>query len=267
MYRSRPHSHKLVAILGGSAAWSWYTPYVQTFGKVLENRLQAHIDEREPGQRISVLNFGQGGSVLLHEMIVWMLHVEGLHPEIVISHDGYNDLIFGMTTDPFLMRRQICAPHIFELWGQKLHDRSEVEPRFKHGEPARIINFPRHIVEAYLTRKTQLDRWVRAAGAHHIAALQPYAQSKILSLLETEQIEKERYKWIWAEAQAHMAELYKQTSAALAATDIRFYDLHEYFRRFGENETLFQDFMHTTPAGDARLAEAYSDFIIDNALL
>jgi hypothetical protein len=266
--RRRPDTHKLIAVLGGSSTLSWFNFHDETFTEQLEIRLQRQLDSRGNGERVTVLNFGQGSSVLLHEMIVWLLHVERLRPQIVISHDGCNDMMYGMTNDPYLLSKSICAPQMFELWGQKLHDRDDVRPRFKHGEPVEIVNSPQAILAAYIERKRQLNCVVQASGVRHIAALQPIARSKKSSLLEGEFQRDNRYIWIWRKVHERTPQLFDMLTPLLKKeTELDTFDLHEYFRRFGADQTLFQDYAHTNPAGDARIAEAYEQFILDREML
>jgi len=265
--RDRPSQHKLIAVIGGSAAGSWYAFFDELFSQRLEVLLNEQAAERGTGETFTVLNFAQGGTIVLHHMIVWMLHVERLRPEIVISHDGYNDLLWGLNADPFLMNRAICAPSFFESWCQKLHDRQDVAVRFPPGETMHVVNPPRKVVEQYVERKLQLDRWIRSSGANHISALQPHAQSKRLSSIEIECLNNPRYNGNFAELYKRVPPLYDAVREALRShAELPFFDLHEYFGRFGEGETLFCDYMHTTPAGDEVLARAYYDWILDRAL-
>ena len=263
--RQRNAEHKLVAILGSSAAWSWYTFHEEQFSEVLERRLQAFLDGRQRGERVTVLNFGVGGAVLLQEMITWMLHVERLRPELVISHDGPSDFYYGIMADPALLHRGICTQYQAEHWGRKLHDRYDVPPRIDlQTVSLEPVNVPRPIVNAYLERKRQLDRWVKASGAHHIAALQPYAKSKQPTDEEAATFTDPRYVRIDHKIWDLIPRLYAETSKALnEATDMDVFNVHEYFSRFGVDRTLFQDPSHTTPEGDEVLADAYYDYIVE----
>ena len=265
--RSRPASHKVVAVLGGSSAYSWYSFHDETFTERLEQKLQFELDRLDSEQRVTVLNFGQGGAVVLHEMIVWLLHVQQLRPEIVISHDGFNDLIWGMTSDPFLLDHDICAPHIFEAWCRILHGRDDVPLRLSTDGPYQPTNSPRTIIRAYIERKKQLDALVHNSGVHHIVALQPHSRSKSLSPLEKQFGAMPRYNGLMIEMLARMPMLYDQVVPALEASFPDFFDLHKYFARHGDDKTLFQDHAHTTPAGDDAIADAYFEHILALDLL
>lgn len=266
--RQRPLNHKVIAVMGGSAAWSWYAFHEETFAERLEAKLREWLQSRRSGMTVTVLNFGQGGAVLMHEMIVWMTHVERLRPEVVITHDGFNDMHYGMMNDPYLLQHGICAPYEFELWSQKLHERSDVPPRFNMHDTLRPTNFPRGIVQAYIERKTQFDRWIHASGARHVAALQPYVFSKHPSAIERETIANPRYIGHYAELRKRIPQLYEDVSLSLAAsTSLDVLNLHQQFSRFGPEVTLFADYVHTTPAGDEELANLYFKVVRERQLL
>ena len=267
---SKRGSHeKVIVVLGGSAAWSWFAFHEETFSYLLERRLQAMLTAAGRPETIYVLNFGQGGTVVLHEMIVYLLHCEKLRPDIVISHDGYNDLAWALTSDPNLLDRQICAPHIFESWAARLHGTESSEPRVKPGQELRPSNRPRPIIEAYLERKLQLARLAEAAGARHIFSVQPWILSKgKLSEIERDYVTEMRRSETYGKLYERMPYLYQALTDSLQKLpDISAVNLHSSFASFDKEETLFQDAMHTTPLGEKAIADCYFDHIDKHSLL
>jgi hypothetical protein len=264
----RPPGHKLIVVLGGSAAWSYLNFHDEAFTFLLQRALQSACEEAGNSQTITVLNFGQAYGVILNEIITYLLHAERLRPDLVISHDGANDVLLGLSSDPYLLMRDICSPYYFEAWAQKLHDRSDVQPRIPPGQPLPVLNVPRNVIRAYINRKLQLDRMVRASGARHIAALQPYARSKKSSKLEAQNLKDPRYTWLWGETYDKFPIVFEQLSQELAGRDdIQILDLHRAIANADPEETLFQDFIHTTPSGERHISRIYASHILDNGLI
>jgi hypothetical protein len=264
----RNDSELLVAVVGGSAAWSWYCFPDEMFPELLQTRLNVYLESIGSRRRARVLNFGQGAATVLNEIEVFLLHIEALRPNIVISHDGFNDALWGMTADPFLMRRGICAQHTFEAWSPRLHDRMDQPLRFPHAQPVTVVNGPEPIIKGYLARKRQLDRIVRGTGAAHIPGLQPYSGSKgARSAQEESNLSQQRYTWVWAEPNRRMPLLYDMVSKAFDSAFPHSVNCHTTFKRFGADVTLFQDMVHATPEGDLQIADLYADRLIADGLV
>jgi hypothetical protein len=129
-----------------------------------------------------------------------------------------------------------------------------------------VINFPEAIVAAYLERKGQLDRMVKATGARHISGLQPGIFSKRPSTVELESMNNPNRRW--RNVFERVPYVYGLLSEALATqSDLTVLNFHREFKGFSSDQTLFQDYMHTTPLGEQRIAESYSHFIIDRGML
>ena len=60
----------------------------------------------------------------------------------VIAHDGFNDLVFGLLSDPWLLgEHSIAYQPQFELWAQRLHD-APGDRLTHHEQPFAILNLP-----------------------------------------------------------------------------------------------------------------------------
>jgi hypothetical protein len=86
-YVGRPNTHKLIAVFGGSSAWSLDCLYNEMFSFKLEEKLNKHSKDNGWEQTFSVLNFSQHGHVLLNELFTYILFCHELKPDIVIAHD------------------------------------------------------------------------------------------------------------------------------------------------------------------------------------
>jgi hypothetical protein len=264
----RPPHHKLIVVLGGSSVWGFCKFYDETFSTILEGLLQTACDAMGKGKKVTVLNFGQGKSVVLNQIITYLLHVERLRPDLVISHDGGSDVLYGLYSEPLLLERDICAPKIYEAWSQKLNDRTDVAPRLGKEVSPQVTNLPCDIIRSYINRKLQLDRVVRASGAKHLFALQPVVWSKERSKQEQENLRLDPNSQIFPEALQQTSTILDQLSQELSILEnINILDFHRAFSVFGRDVTLFQDYVHTTPLGEQYIAHAYASKIINNSLI
>ena len=114
-----------ICILGGSAAWGFNNIFQNTFGSIIENNLNLHF--KEYNLNIEVANFAQHGHLVLNQMITYLLHIEKLNPNLVILHDGFNDLLYGMLGDNALLEDQITYQNNHENISQKIHDTNNIE--------------------------------------------------------------------------------------------------------------------------------------------
>ena len=262
----RPPHHKLIVVLGGSSVWGFFKFYDETFPVLLEGLLQTACEARGKGEKVTVLNFGQGVTVVLDEIITYLLHAERLRPDLVISHDGAGDLVYGLSSEPCLLEHDICVPALYVAWSQKLHGRTDVAPRLGQEKSGQVANAPRDTIRAYINRKLQLDRIVRSSGAKHLFALQPLARSKKYS----EQEEK-NLQWdpnLTDEIYHTIPLVFDQLSEELSQLkNVDILDFHRALAAVGPDQTLFQDFTHTTPLGEQYIAQAYASHVIKNSLI
>jgi hypothetical protein len=259
----RDPGHVLIVVLGGSSAFSLYCDDESMFSAALERRLSAAPELNERGVRVSVLNFGVPGQVVLNQTLTYLLFVEKLRPDFVIGHDGINDCHYGLITDPALLRHdQITYPDNLEKWAQLLHgsaDRPTTQSAYEGSGHLRSINSVAEVARAYVSRKRQLKRVVEAGGARLVWGLQPAFFSKG-ALSEREEYGIANYiGHLHRDQAALLPELFRMLSDHVehAPHDI-VVDLHRHFRRFGADRTLFADHVHMLPAGDAEVAEAYA---------
>ena len=264
IYVGRPNTHKLIAVFGGSSAWSLDCLYSEMFSYKLEEKLNKHSKDNGWEQTFSILNFGQHGHVLLNELFTYLLFCYELRPDIVIAHDGFNDFIYGMTSDRYLLDEAICYQFNHEQFAQKLHDSDATPLVQKDISRLRAINTPQAIIRAYNLRKHQFRNMVTGAGGKFIWGLQPYLGSKAeMSPEERRYItEYDVYNAQFGEPYRNMEFIYEQYSPPEILNGESVYmDFNEKLGVCGEDQFLFTDFCHLTPNGDDMIAEIYCEVI------
>lgn len=260
----RPAEHLVVAIFGGSAAWSIYAQFEEMFCQRLQERLSRHLASAHPGTRVDVVNLAQNGNVVMNELITFLMFCDKLRPNIVIAHDGFNDLAYGQSTDAFLLRHGLTYPTNIEHWGAILHGTSEV-PVIDLRAPCPVVNNPPAIIGAYGRRLVEFQTLAQSFGAVFVSGLQPMIYSK-----SRPSPAEEAHMAPYLDAAAHHAPMYKNMPllyekylrAQPRLGIMHFVDFHSYFARFGAETTLFGDIVHTLPPGDDVIAAAYCDFVV-----
>jgi hypothetical protein len=209
------------------------------------------------GTRYTVLNLGMFGNLVLHQMINYLLFAERVRPDYVVAHDGFNDLIFGLMSDPWLLaEHSIAYQREFEEWGRLLHAPPDGFPAYG-SEPIPVVNLPHVTIRAYVERKDQFRRLVEGAGATFIWGFQPCIFSKGALSPEEHAVVNTRHT-LYEAAHRKIEFVYEQfaTLARLPA-DATIVDCHTAFKAYDGREHLFHDHVHATPAGDRRIAEFY----------
>lgn len=257
----RGADHKLVAVFGGSAAWDMFALPSETFCSKLEAQLNRFGQALAHPLRFTVLNFAQHGNVVLNEMLTYLMLVDDLHPEVVLAHDGFNDLLYGSTTDPKLLADwDITYQNNLEAWSQLLHGtRGKVTTQGAEF-PYQPVNLPQAIIGAFLRRKLQFHDLVTARGGQFVWATQPFMQSK--QALSPEELVAQRsgvgaaaaFKVIFSK----MPFLYDQLQKVQLPERVRLVlDFHREFSAFGADRTLFCDVVHQNALANGFIAERY----------
>ncbi len=263
---NRPKNHIVIAVFGGSAAWSIFTTPHEMFHHRLENLLN---EKYSPETVFTVLNFGVPGNVILNEMIVHMLHCHRIRPDIVIAHDGFNDFAYGQTSNvDLLAENDITYQTNLEDWSRILHDTSHIpldRPRIKGALAVRTR--PRFVIDAYIARQIQFQEIVKGQGGVFVAALQPAFFSKSALSRQEKRIVPEALTHDHIRTYRNMPYLYELYTRKQPAVPIEhFANIHAHFGNYGKDHHLFVDHMHTTPAGDAVIAEYYSEYLAEYLL-
>lgn len=253
--RRRP-GHKVVCVFGGSAAWGQYCLCAESFPA----RLEILLNESLAGKaEVTVLNFAQPGAMLFNEIQSFLIYAQRLRPEVVISHDGFNDLYFGQMDDPRLVNGLgLTYVDCFHGWAAAAH--GGTVPPEPLGAPA-----PDALVKAYVERRAQFITIARAFGALPIAGLQPILTSKAApSIEEAAYLQTSNSR---SREMQNMPLLYERTQAASVRRGDAFVDFHAHFKKFGELDHLFQDLVHMSPEGYGVVAQVYFEQIMNSLVL
>lgn len=264
----RDPNHVLIAVFGGSAAWSTHTLYNEMFPAILEQNLNEFCESANFPLRITVINLAQPSGVTLNDIISYMLFCFEIKPDIVLAHCGANDLAFGQTSDRYLVaEHKIAYQFQLERWAEILECGTDEKVIDLQWENVPILAYPRQILKAFISRIKQFEQLVTQSGKYFIAGLQPMIFSKPqCSDMEKEWMEQNE-NLSWGPVLKNMDYLYSELLGKYPAMGCeRFVNLHETFGSYGAEESLFCDFVHTNPQGDQVIADAYSEYIEKNLL-
>lgn len=270
-YAVRAPGHKLVVVLGGSAAFSFYCRPEETFAARLEAKLNATLGATGSETRFTVLNFGMHDNVVMQEMLTYMLFVHELQPDFVLAHDGHNDIYYGVQDDPYLLNNfDIIYQRYSEEWSKILHKTSDLATSelYSIAQDGLQMNFPQNVIRVYMKRKRQLEHMVRSDGGTFVWGIQPLHCSKgklsARELLKYRQAERFQ---IHSSAKRKFLRClyyaYGLLSEELARQrDITLVDFNRGFQAYDERSELLWDHCHTSPAGDEVIADGYHDAIL-----
>jgi len=268
-YRRRPAHHKLIACFGGSSCFSMYCLHDEMFTSRLEARLNAWAEETANGLEFTVLNFGQHGNVVLNQLLTYQLFVYDLKPEVVIAHDGFNDLAYGQISDASLLAGHgIAYQTNLETWGAALNGNAHALPVEREVNGVRQVqSMPPAVLSAYLQRETQFARTVTNDGGKFIWGLQPFLLSKRQRSAQEKEFERKALhsSHAFLPCYRNMEHLYDMTVHSAATSPIGdFIDLHAAFAEQPATETHFFDFVHLSPVGDELIATRYANHLINH---
>lgn len=267
-YIGRDPNHVLIAVFGGSAAWSTHTLHDEMFSTLLERKLNEFCADTNLPLRISVLNLAQPSGVTLNDIISYMLFCYEAKPDIVIAHCGANDLAFGQTSDRYLVaEHKIVYQFQLERWAEILERGTDEKVTDLQWENIPILTYPRQILKAFISRIKQFEQLVTQSGNHFIVGLQPMIFSKLQYSAMEEEWMTQNENLFWGPVLKNMDYLYSELLGKHPEMGCEhFVNLHEAYGKYGVEESLFCDATHTTPRGDQVIAEAYSEYIAKNLL-
>ena len=263
MLGRRPKSHIVVAVFGGSAAYGHGLIVQDTFAAKLNERLSADPHVIEKNLKISVVNFSQEAALVLNQTMSFTLFCHRLRPDIVISHDGWNDLANGALDDPWLVSQHDITYNVeLERWGQYLQGHVDV-PVMDLNHP--LVQSPVHaVVRAYIARKKFFADMVLGLGGCFVAGFQPAAFSKP-QVTEEEQnridIDSRQKPALQDLLGRRMPVLYEMASSDHDKTFVDWsVNFHTAFAALVSGQH-FLDRVHTLPAADRVIADAYYEKI------
>jgi hypothetical protein len=267
-YIDRDSKHILVAVFGGSAAWSTHTLYDEMFSAILEKNLNYFCLTSNLGLRVSVLNFAQPSAITLNNIIAYTLYCSELKPNIVLLHCGANDLAFGQTSDRYLLSiHKISYQFQLEKWAEILASGNSNKSIDIEWDSIPISNYPRHILKAFASRVKQFEQMVTQSGSDFIVGLQPTIYSK-------SNISQDEFRWkqdsegqFWGPVLKNVRLLYSELLIKFPKIGCdNFVNIHDEFSKCDSRDSHFFDAIHTSPLGDKLIATMYAKYITNNML-
>jgi len=267
----RPANHKLIVTFGGSAAFSFYCRPEEMFSEVLSRLLNDTLRAQGSDLHVTALNFGMHDNVVMQQMLTYMMFVDELKPDVVLAHDGHNDIYYGLQDDPCLLNDfDIIYQRYSEEWSKLLHGSAGVPTpqMYSMAVGGQELNLPQNVIRTYLRRKAQFERMVRANSGRFVWGVQPLHCSKAkLSPRELRRYQQaERGQPHDAEKRKFLRGLYltydKLSDALTGLPGITLVDFNRRFQAYGEEAELLWDHCHTSPDGDRVIAEHYHDVVL-----
>lgn len=237
-----------ICLLGGSSCWGFDLLYSETFGALLQNKINKIKNKRF---EVNVYNFAQHSHVVLDQTITYLLFVQKLNPDIVIIHDGFNDLLFGMITDKNLLSDEVTYNLNHESILEKLYKLNNQNS----DEIIKCNNKPNKIIESYIFRKNQLKKLILNNKTKVISALQPCIFSKKKLSEREEEIINDRSSY--AELYRNIKFLYEKISNKYNNEfDVNFHHLFNDLKL-----DSFIDFCHTNEESEEFISNIYLNII------
>ena len=245
-----------IMILGGSACWGYNVLQSESFPELLQAKLNKFI----PDKNVVIYNFAQHSYLLNDQFIAFLLHYHKIKPKMVIMHDGFNDLQFGMITDQNMIKDKITYALTHEYVSNKINTKSSSVLTHGDSEKMSVLNTPIDVIDSYYSQKKIIKTMIESLGIKFFSSLQPFLYSKT-KLSEYEKNYLNKYdiaNSTYGEPYNACKFLYDKISSDKYFFDINF---HKEFNTLDEN--LFIDFCHLNKDGEKVLSEIYFEFIKD----
>lgn len=266
--KTREKHHKLICFFGNSSCFSMRVRDNELFTSLLENQLNDYFNMISQDTKVTILNFGMMGHLVLNEIYTYIAFAQELKPDMVFAHHLINDLVSGMTNDNLLLKKFNFNYHfLFEDWSLQLHKNDVVQ---QDKIPIRNkINTADEIIEAYYARDKQFKVLVENEKIPYVSIIQPVSFSKKeLSKREKQGIAFYIDKMI-IEEEPFIKNMYSQLIDMLKNKGEydRVIDIHTAFGKYGASDDLFVDWIHTNANGDRIISELIFKYLINNNLI
>ena len=207
--------------------------------------------------------------VVINELLTYTLFCQELQPDYIIAHDGTNDFFCGMISDPYLLNEHnLTYQHEMEDWSHLLHKTEHIS-KTQTNIPFEVNNLTMNCIKAYVERKLQFQTTAELQGSTFIWGLQPLVYSKqsmsIEEIMYFEDIKTLKDPYLHQRKQIQFLYDYFENNVNLPDR-VTLLNFNKYFKRYDENLTLFQDFVHTNPMGDEIISQYYFNFFKNNYL-
>jgi hypothetical protein len=266
-YANREDNHKLIVFFGGSACNSMCCRYENMFTNVLEDQLKKMYEDQDV--KFTVLNFGMPGHLVLDQIISYMLYVEEIKPDIVVSYDMLNDFLCGGVNDEkFIKKFKVNYNFIYEEWAKDLYQSKEKLSWDIFGYFDNKDLTPKDIFDVYYYRKKQFEHMVKSNGSIFVSVYQPLVFSK----KELSKDEKRKFDYYTPPGlqryYPYLEVLYNKFDNYIEDKDDFEYtlNLHKEFGIYGSEVEVFADSAHTVDSGDKLIGEHIARFLKKDVL-
>lgn len=251
-FKHRDKNEKLILFFGGSSCFDIFAKIGERFCDFT----QQYLNENSQ-YKYTILNFGLPGNVILNEISYYIMFGMELNPDIVIAHDGFNDLVYGQCSN-IELQREYNLNYQCELDIKKYM--KECDNRYKVNVPAEIV------INTYLSRKYQFQTLVQNNNSIFISSLQPTLYSKKRVAPLENKFEKSMTNEDIKPIFRNIKLLYEKTSYLIQNDNTLSHhiDFDSIFNQYDEKNILFGDVMHTFVEANKIIAQTYCDYIIQN---
>ena len=270
---NRSQDTRLIAFTGGSSCFG-YSSFV---GERFTDLLEIKLNENSSGINYKILNFAFEGHQIINEMNTYLLFIQKLKPDIIISYTGLNDLTMGMTSDCKMQKEyDISYQYYLEEMAKRISGSEKTLPCFKrHGFPVSSSSI---VVSSFYERLVQFQQLVENAGTKFISVFQPIVHSKI-RLSEREELLTDLHNSYQANARSAKTKngvnnatfikfLYEKFSLYAQKKGLEsFINLHELIRNVDSNISIFNDIAHQSEEGDQVISNLLFEQIQEKGLL
>lgn len=170
----REKDYLLVVLTGGSEAAGY------AHRTTIAEHLERILNERS-GQRFRVLSLAMDSYVVSNEINSYVHLAYHLKPEFVITHSGWNDVLYGMMVPYNFKRLGLNYLKLVELWLPRLYELKK-HPAEEEGRPWELFDEygSQLVVDRYLQNLEKFGRIVHTNGGRFLVGVQPYDREKVV---------------------------------------------------------------------------------------
>jgi hypothetical protein len=172
--------------------------------------------------------------VLANEMSVFVHLAYRLRPFAVITHSGWNDMIFGTLAPPPFKRLGLNFLSATLDWLPRLYELQEKQMS-RWAVDERGIGY---VVDAYMANIEKYRRIVASSGARFVHGVQGHNRTR----RETDEVHRSVYR-LYADLEKRIA----QRPDVVNFT--------------GDTRLMYTDAVHSTESSAPKIAERYADFL------
>lgn len=220
----------LIVMTGGSEA-AGYSHKI-----TIAEHLERILNERGglDGHRVRVLNLSMNSYVLANEMNVFVHLAYSLRPFAVITHSGWNDMVFGTLAPPPFKRLGLNFLSATLDWLPRLYQLQERQMS-RWAVDERGIGY---VVDAYLANIEKYRNIVASSGARFVHGVQGHNRTH----RETDEVHRSVYRLY--------ADLEKQIAGRPDVVNF-----------IADPRLTYSDAVHSTESSAPKIAERYADFL------